>query len=123
MNREKVKSAARCEWAYSQHVAGKTVAEIGDAMGISATRAQQLINKQRRVLASNGQGMTREQAIEWYKEVQSGVFGSERMDYLEKFEVGEVAKMLWNNPDFTYGIEYGALIAIAKIFDLSPDDV
>lgn len=67
--------------------------------------------------------MSREQAIAWYKEIQSGVFGPERWDYLEKFGVGEVAKMLWNNPDFAYGIEYGVLIAIAKIFDLSHDDL
>lgn len=67
--------------------------------------------------------MTKQQAIEWYREIQAGNFdASERWGYREKFEVGEVAKYVWNDPAFAYGIEYGVLIAIVKIFDLAPDE-
>jgi len=68
--------------------------------------------------------MTRKQAIEWYRAIQNdaGTF-SVRKEYREKFGIGNIAEMLWNDGSFTYGMEYGILIAIAKIFDLTKSDL
>ena len=66
--------------------------------------------------------MTKEEAIEWYKSIPKGTY-KERKEYLDKFGAGEIAKNMWNDNTFTYGIEYGILIAIAKIFDLELVDL
>jgi len=39
-----------------------------------------------------------------------------RTEYREKNQIGRMAEGVWNDPLFTYGIEYGILIAIKKIF-------
>ena len=68
--------------------------------------------------------MSKDEALAWYKSIQSGGgTHDERMKYLERFGVGEVAERLWDSGEFTYGIEYGILIAIAKIFELSDNDL
>lgn len=66
--------------------------------------------------------MTKEQAIEWYKQIQSGQ-GVNRSKYLKEFDIGRVAERLWNDGIFTLGVEYGALIAIVTIFGLTEEDV
>lgn len=67
--------------------------------------------------------MTKEEAIKWYKQIPEYGTYEERSEYKEKFGAGTVAKRLWNQGEFTLGLEYGILIAIARIFDLTPDDV
>ena len=58
--------------------------------------------------------MTKEQAYEWYKAIQHGD-GVDRDSFPED-QRGSIAQWKWNDPTFTYGIEYGALIAIRRIF-------
>jgi hypothetical protein len=62
--------------------------------------------------------MTQDEALNWATKIctKNGTY-EERMKYLEKFGVGEFAEKYWNDPVFTYGIEYGILIAVAKIYD------
>lgn len=68
--------------------------------------------------------MSRQQAITWFKRIQrGGGTYSERMKYLEQFGAGEVAKALWHSGEFTLGMEYGILIALAAIFDLQEADL
>lgn len=60
--------------------------------------------------------MNKEEAEAWAKEVcENGSF-PERVAYISKFGVGELAKYNWYGPLFTLGIEYGILIAVAKIY-------
>lgn len=68
--------------------------------------------------------MGRQQAITWFKRIQrGGGTYSERMEYLEQFGAGEIAKALWHSGEFTLGLEYGILIALAAIFDLQKTDL
>lgn len=64
--------------------------------------------------------MTREQAIQWYNDITGGS-GIDRNDerLLEVLGRGEIAKGCWNETVFCYGLEYGVLIALIKIFDLT----
>jgi|GEM_PF-2249013 len=67
--------------------------------------------------------MKPEQAITWFEQIQSGI-GTypERTAFLEKFGAGSSAKAIWNEGEFTLGIEYGILIALAKAYDLPGRD-
>ncbi len=66
--------------------------------------------------------MTKQEAIEKYRSIQGGG-GVNRQDYLVTFDAGEIAKGRWNEPDFTLGVEYGYLIALAEMFSIAPDDL
>jgi len=63
----------------------------------------------------------KEQAIKWFREIQngSGVDGSTFPDILK----GSIAKDKWDDSLFTYGIEYGVLIALIEIFDIKIEDL
>ncbi len=65
--------------------------------------------------------MTKADAIEKAREIQGGA-GVDRDKYLKLFGAGEIAVDRWNKPDFTLGIEYGYLIALAETFNLTPED-
>lgn len=66
--------------------------------------------------------MEKEEAIALYRQIQQGGGTHlERMEYLEKFGAGEIARKLWNSGEFTLGLEYGILIALAKVYGLSED--
>lgn len=68
--------------------------------------------------------MSRQQAITWFKRIQrGGGTYSERMKYLEQFGAGEVARALWHSGEFTLGLEYGILMALAAVFDLQETDL
>lgn len=68
--------------------------------------------------------MGRQQAIAWFKRIQrGGGTYSERMGFLERFGAGEVAWALWHSGEFTLGMEYGILLALAAVFDLQKTDL
>ena len=66
--------------------------------------------------------MTREQVLELYNSVPDGSYPY-RNWYAKKFPIGTAAKSYWNDSMFTYGIEYGMLIALAKAFDITPEEL
>jgi len=61
----------------------------------------------------------RKQAIEWIKEIQTGKFDRNEIDVPK----GNTAEVFWHDPMFSYGMEYGAILAIMKIFNLSKKDL
>ncbi len=63
----------------------------------------------------------KDQAIKWFKRIQngSGVDTSIFPDILK----GSIARDKWGDSLFTYGIEYGVLIALIKIFDIKLEDL
>ncbi len=65
--------------------------------------------------------MNQQQAINWIKEIQSGKF--DRREMKDKMPLGTIAERNWHNGQFAYGMEYGAILAIMKIFDLTKDDL
>ncbi len=63
--------------------------------------------------------MTKTEAIALFKEIQNGRgTGDLREEFRREFRVGDVANKLWDDPEFTLGIEYGILIALQQVFDL-----
>jgi len=60
--------------------------------------------------------LTKEEAIEWATEMCVHGTYNERKEYREKFGIGACAEDVWDDPLFTYGMEYGILIAVKKIF-------
>ncbi len=66
--------------------------------------------------------MTREEAIAWYTAITTGD-GVDRNAALDVLGRGSIAVGLWNDPTFTYGIEYGVLIALIRVFNLTQDDL
>lgn len=68
--------------------------------------------------------MTKAEAIAWYKSINSGD-GVNRTGPVESGVLGRggIAEANWDNGLFTLGIEYGAMIAIIKIFDLKREDL
>lgn len=66
--------------------------------------------------------MTREDALRWYGSISEGSY-PDREWYRQNFPIGKLAENLWNKePIFQYGLEYGIMIAIAKIYELTPRD-
>lgn len=60
--------------------------------------------------------MTKDEAQKWARQVAHKGTGAVRQAYLKKFGAGEVAEKYWNAALFTLGIEYGILIAVAKVY-------
>jgi hypothetical protein len=62
--------------------------------------------------------MTKEEAWKWADEITIGGYGSgdARAEYRQNYPIGKMAEGVWDDGLFTYGIEYGILIAVAKIF-------
>jgi hypothetical protein len=68
--------------------------------------------------------ITKEEALVWYHQIQTGDGTSGvREEYCRKFPIGSLAERHWNDGMFTLGVEYGILIAIAKIFGLTTKDL
>ncbi len=62
--------------------------------------------------------MTKEDSLVWSTEMcESGTYEAQK-EYKNKHDIGGIAERVWNDPLFTYGIEYGILIAVDKIFNL-----
>jgi hypothetical protein len=62
--------------------------------------------------------MNKQEAIAWFKEVQGGD-GVDRITPLNVVRRGRMAVTMWNDPEFTLGMEYGVLIALTKAFGWS----
>jgi len=65
--------------------------------------------------------MTKENAIKWFKDIQGGS-GVNRNVFPQKWR-GAIAKHVWNDVEFDYGVEYGVLIALMVAFDITEDDL
>ena len=65
--------------------------------------------------------MTKPEAIKWFKEIQGGA-GVDRVDFPDSMK-GEVAKAVWNDTEFGYGMEYGVLFALRGVFDITAEDL
>ena len=65
--------------------------------------------------------MKREQALRLYKSIPDGV-AKHRSWYAKHFPVGSAAQAYWRESLFMYGIEYGMLIALARAFDITPEE-
>ena len=66
--------------------------------------------------------MTRQQALRLYKSVPDGV-AQHRSWYAKHFPVGTAAQAYWRDSLFMYGIEYGMLIALARAFDITAEEL
>jgi hypothetical protein len=69
-----------------------------------------------------GESFTRDDALAWFRAVVDGT-APERNAYKEQFGAGNIAERLWHDPSFTLGVEYGIRMALAKAFDIKPDEV
>lgn len=69
-----------------------------------------------------GSAMPRDEALAWYRRVPEGTAPA-RHAYREQFGAGRIAEMVWNDSSFTLGVEYGIRIALAKAFELTPEDL
>ena len=58
----------------------------------------------------------KDDANRWARSVCENGTGFVRKAYLEQYGAGEIAKRFWNDPTFTLGVEYGILIAVAKMY-------
>lgn len=65
--------------------------------------------------------MDKQQAIVWFREIQSGA-GVDRTTFPDEFK-GSIPWRHWDDPLFTLGVEYGVLIALMRAFDITPEDV
>jgi len=61
--------------------------------------------------------LTKEEAKKWAQSMCKDGTGKVRKAYLEQFGVGRIAKEFWNDEKFCLGLEYGILIAVAKIYE------
>lgn len=70
--------------------------------------------------------MTRDEAKRWSRQMTENGTYPLRTAYRKKFRVGGVVETLglWDDNNFTYGMEYGLLIAVAVIFgDLTQEEI
>lgn len=66
--------------------------------------------------------MSKLEAIEWYKQITGGA-GVDRDAFLDVVERGGIAVRLWDDCAFTLGVEYGALIALVRVFGITKADL
>ena len=64
---------------------------------------------------------TKPAAIAMFKEITGGA-GLERDSFPKEWK-GRLAHKNWDDPMFTLGLEYGALIMLMKIFNVTPEDL
>ncbi len=65
--------------------------------------------------------ITRDEAIARCKAVQSGE-GVDREAVLQVLFSSQMSRLYWNDATFTYGIEWGYLIALVEAFGLTRED-
>lgn len=65
--------------------------------------------------------MTKNQAIEWIKKIQTGEF--DRNMIINEIPCGLIATNNWNDSMFAYGMEYGAIMALMVAFEISKSDL
>ncbi len=66
--------------------------------------------------------MTREEAIQWIKDIQGGV-GVDREMMRLLVPMGRVALQMIDDAGFSYGVEYGVLLGLMVAFDLTEGDL
>ena len=60
--------------------------------------------------------LNKKEAEEWARNLaQNGTYPL-RDEYRECVDISEIAKKCWDDPMFTYGLEYGILIAVWAIY-------
>lgn len=67
--------------------------------------------------------MNKQEAIQWFKEVKNKGIDRDEVDVYKHIPRNEISIKYWNNVFFSGGMDYGALWAIWKIFDLKPEDL
>ena len=65
------------------------------------------------------ESIIREDAIKMIKDIQNSRWGRNGADIPK----GNIAKMVWDNNDFSYGMEYGAISALMQLFRLTKEDL
>lgn len=65
--------------------------------------------------------LNKKEAILWIKRIQNGEF--DRSGMLHILPVGMVAAEKWEDPDFSYGMEYGVIMALMQIFTIKKCDL
>lgn len=65
--------------------------------------------------------MNKKEAISWIKEIQIGNF--ERNELVDEIPRGEIAISYWDDSTFSYGMEYGVIMALIKIFKVTKNDL
>ena len=66
--------------------------------------------------------MNKQEAIQWLGEITNGKF--DRHSLYHEIPKGTHAVYLWDRcSEFGYGMEYGAILAIMEIFDLTKEDL
>lgn len=63
--------------------------------------------------------MTKSEAIAKIKAIQSGRWNRNNPDPPK----GLLAKALWNDASFSYGMEYGAIVALMQAFGITKNDL
>ena len=61
------------------------------------------------------------QAIERIREIQCG--GYDRNEMFEEIPFGSLAATLWDDTKFAYGMEYGAIAEIMRVFGIKEKDL
>jgi len=65
--------------------------------------------------------MKKQEAIQWIKDIQDGKFNQD--EFIDEMPLGSIATNNWHEGLFSYGMEYGAILAVMKIFDLTKEDL
>ena len=66
--------------------------------------------------------MTKNQAIEWIKEIQTGGFN--RNEIVNQIPRGNIAVKIWDDSlEFSFGMEYGAIMALMMIYNIKKEEL
>jgi len=65
--------------------------------------------------------MAKDEAIGWIKSIQNGDF--DRNEIVDQIPRGSVAVRYWNDSMFSYGMEYGAILALMITFNIKKDEL
>ena len=65
--------------------------------------------------------MTKEEAIQQIKEIRNGN-GIDRNEYPESMR-GDIAKQVWNNNNFSFGMEYGYILGLMKTHSITKEEL
>jgi len=65
----------------------------------------------------------RDKAIEMIRGIQNGDALSRDRELAEMVREDEFKDDLWHNDEFSYGMEYGAIVALIKLFDIRAEEL
>jgi len=66
--------------------------------------------------------LNKDEAITLFMNTPLGTY-QHRDEFRNKFGVGIIAEKHWNDGVFALGIEYGMMMTLAMIFDITPEDI